>query len=40
MSQGRFEARMANDTSRFYLLLFIYNFFGLIYFNEHSVKVY
>ena len=31
MSQGRFEANMANDTSRFYLLLFIHNFLNSVY---------
>ena len=40
VSQGWFEASMANDTSSFYLLLFIHGFLDLIYFNEHSVKVY
>ena len=31
MSQGRFEANMANDTNRFYLLLFIHNFLNSVY---------
>ena len=31
LSQGRFEANMANDTCRFYLLLFIHNFLNSVY---------